>query len=266
MVTNMNTVSSKSSPTLSIVMPTHNRAGYISIAIESVLQQTYQDWELLIVDDGSTDDTKSVVEPFLKRDARIRYIHQDQNKGIAFTRNNGVAQARGRYIAMLDSDDAWASPDKLARQIAVLNADPELGIIGTWLEIIDEKGVHTGQQLSYAQDDAGIRSKEIYKNAFAQSSVIFRKEAFEKAGGYDGRFVVTDDHDLWLKIGRSYRFATLPSYDLLYRKHSGNITRTRRITAAHEELEILRRHRAYYPGFYVGLLKGIARLALAFVR
>lgn len=263
---NQDPATQSASPTLSIVMPTHNRAGYIGIAIESVLIQTYSDWELIVVDDGSTDETEAVVEAFIKRDARIHYIRQNQNKGIASTRNNGVAQARGRYIAMLDSDDAWSSPEKLARQIAALEADPELGIVGTWLEIINEKGVHTGDRLSYAQDDAGIRAKQIYKNSFAQSSVIFRKDAFEKAGGYDGRFIVTDDHDLWLKIGRSYRFATLPQYDLLYRRHSGNITRTRRITAAHEELEILRKHRAYYPGFYIGLLKGFARLGLAFVR
>jgi len=258
--------SAAAAPIVSIVMPTHNHANFIAEAIESVRMQTFDQWELLIVDDGSTDDTRAVVEPFLKEDARIRYIRQEENKGIAFTRNNGVAQSQGRHIAMLDSDDAWASSDKLALQVAALDADPKLGIIGTWLEIIDEKGVPTGAMLSYPQDDAGIRAKEIYRNAFAQSSVVFRKDAFTKAGGYDGRFVVTDDHDLWLKIGRSYRFATLPRYDLKYRRHSGNITRTRRITAAHEELEILRRHRAYYPGFYKGLIKGFARLALAFVR
>lgn len=252
-------------PTVSIVMPTHNRATYIGGAIESILAQTYKDWELVIVDDGSTDGTQSIVEPYIARDTRIKCVRQEQNKGIAFSRNNGVARSRGRYIAMLDSDDLWASPDKLATQVAALDADPRIGIIGTWLKIIDEGGRPTGAQLSYPTDDAGIRRSMLYRDALAQSSVLFRKDAFEKAGGYDGRLVVTDDHDLWLKIGLSYRFATLPRYDLLYRRHPGNITRTRRITAAIEDFNIIKRHSTHYPGSMIAYIKGAARYARAII-
>jgi glycosyltransferase involved in cell wall biosynthesis len=253
-------------PVVSIVMPTHNRADYIGAAIASVLEQTYADWELVIVDDGSTDDTREVVAQFLPRDPRIRYVQEEENRGIALSRNNGVARSRGRYIAMLDSDDAWGSPDKLALQVAALDADPQLDIVGTWLEYIDEKGERTGARLSHPTDDASIRAIQIHRNCFAQSSVMFRKDAFERAGGYDPHFVVADDHDLWLRMGRSRRFATLPRYDLLYRKHAGNITQTRRVKAARESLEVLRRHRAYYPGFLFGYVKGVLRLSLAFVR
>ena len=168
---------------VTIIMPTYNRAGFIAEAIDSVVDQAFRDWKLLIVDDGSTDETRSVVEPYLKRDGRIDYVVQDQNRGIAFTRNNGVARSTGPYIAMLDSDDAWASDEKLGLQIAALEADPKLGIVGTWFEIIDEKGMPTGVRKSFPEDDKGIRAKEIYRNAFAQSSVVFRREAFVKAGG-----------------------------------------------------------------------------------
>jgi glycosyltransferase involved in cell wall biosynthesis len=253
-------------PKVSIVMPSYNRARFIGEAIESVLAQRYEDWELLIIDDGSTDNTATVVESYLKRDRRIAYIVQEQNRGIAYTRNNGVAQSRGCYIAMLDSDDAWASPEKLGLQVAALDADPGLGIIGTWQVVVDEKGVATGDRVTFPQSDADIRAMEIHQNVLSQSSVVFRKEAFEKAGGYDACFSVNDDHDLWLKIGRSYRFAILPRYDLRYRRHPGNITSTRRVAAAKEELEILKRHRRFYPGANFGQLKGLARLALAFVR
>ena len=250
---------------VTIVMPTFNRAGYIAEAIDSVLGQTFRSWKLLIVDDGSTDGTRAVVEPYLRRDTRIGYVFQAENRGIAFTRNHGVALAKSPYIAMLDSDDAWASAEKLGLQIAALEADPGLGIIGTWFELIDEKGEATGIKRSFPEDDEGIRAKEIYRNAFAQSSVVFRKAAFDEAGGYDGHFVVNDDHDLWLKIGRSYRFTTLPRYDLRYRRHPGNITVTRRRTMAREGLEIVMRHRAQYPGALVGGLKGLGRLGLAFI-
>lgn len=253
-------------PAVSIVMPTHNRADYIGVAVDSVLGQTYTDWELVIVDDGSTDDTRAVVAQYLARDPRIRYVRQEENRGIALSRNHGVAVSRGRYIAMLDSDDAWASPEKLALQVAALDADPQLGLVGTWRVFINEQGARTGARLSHPTDDAGIRVTQIHINAFAQSSVVFRKDAFERTGGYDPHFVVADDHDLWLRMGRTHRFATLPRYDLLYRKHPGNITQTRRVTAARESLEVLRRHRAHYPGFLFGSIKGALRLLLAFVR
>jgi len=253
-------------PAVSIVMPTHNRADYIGVAVDSVLGQTYTDWELVIVDDGSTDDTRTVVAQYLAHDPRIRYVRQDENRGIALSRNHGVAVSRGRYIAMLDSDDAWASPEKLALQVAALDADPHLGIVGTWRVFINAQGARTGARLSHPTDDASIRATQLHRNCFAQSSVLFRRDAFERAGRYDPNLVVAEDHDLWLRIGRTHRFANLPRYDLLYRKHPGSIILTRRVTVARAALEVLRRHRAHYPGFLIGYIKGVLRLLVAFVR
>ena len=114
-------------PAVSIIIPTYNRSSVLSRAIDSVLAQTFGDWELIIVDDGSTDDTRNLVAGYQARHAAIRYVHQENRKQAA-ARNHGIREARGRNLAFLDSDDEWF-PDKLSRQMAVLEADPALGMV-----------------------------------------------------------------------------------------------------------------------------------------
>ena len=101
-------------------MPTYNRARYIGEAIKSVQSQTLREWELIVIDDGSADDTESIVKSFIEKDGRVLYFKNEKNLGIAQTRNRGVSLAKADYVAMLDSDDVWISPDKLAKQISFL--------------------------------------------------------------------------------------------------------------------------------------------------
>jgi len=247
------------SPKISVIIPTYNRARYIAEAIRSVQNQTLRDWELLVIDDGSTDETEKIVRDFLKEDPRISYVKNEKNLGIAKTRSRGVSLAQAPFIAMLDSDDIWASPDKLAKQLSFLEADKKLGMVGTNASFVDENGKAVGKRTSFPNDDAGIRKTELYRNILMQSGLVLRKEAIEKAGGYDTGFTICDDHDLWLKIGRDWRFMIVPSVDLAYRIHSGGITKAKRIKTAHEELKILFKFKKEYPGFLKGLVKCTAR-------
>jgi glycosyltransferase involved in cell wall biosynthesis len=275
MDTNMTNPSEKN-PTISIITPTYNRAAYIGRAIESVFAQSYSDWELLIIDDGSTDTTESIVRSFIEKDSarhslpRIFYFKNEKNLGIAETRNAGLVRARGTYIAMLDSDDVWLDPEKLTKQIAAFEKDTPhnesrpLGIVGTWIVCIDEQG-KTMRNISFSETDTDIRQSLLYRNHIAQSSVLFLKKAAIDAGSYDTTFSTMDDHDLWLHIGTKYRIATLPFYTTGYRIHSEGITKTRKVLAAQEEISIMHRWKKSYPGFGRGMIKGYLRLLRAYL-
>jgi glycosyltransferase involved in cell wall biosynthesis len=247
-------------PSLSIIIPAHNTEKYLAQAIESVLNQTYTNWELIIIDDASTDTTSVIAEKYAAENPQIKYIRNDQNLGISKTRNKGIALAQGTYIAMLDSDDVWLDREKLALQIAALEQNPQLGLVGTWMKKIDEHGNKIGE-IQFAQTDSEIRHSLLYRNHIAQSSVMFRKNAALELGGYDETLTTMEDHDLWLKIGSKYSLATLPIYALGYRVHTGGITKRRALRVALDELVVIIRHHNQYSGFIKGSTKGILRIA-----
>jgi glycosyltransferase involved in cell wall biosynthesis len=255
----MDKENAKSKPKISVIMPTFNRACYIAEAIKSVQDQILDDWELIVVDDGSTDGTESIVRGFVEKDSRISYFKNEKNIGIAKTRNRGVTLAKADYVAMLDSDDRWASPDKLIKQLSFLEQNKELGIVGTNASFMDENGKVTGKHTNFPTDNAGIRQTELYRNILMQSGLLIKKEAIEKAGGYDSKFTICDDHDLWLKIGKNWQFMILPSVDLSYRIHKSGITKAKHFKTACEEMKILFKFRKEYPGFFKGLIKCTGR-------
>ena len=182
---------------------------------------------------------------------------------------------------MLDSDDKWITSNKLAKQLDAFNENKKLGIVGTNACFIDENGamignnaskntnfsseskngnnVNVGKHTNFPTDDAGIKKTELYRNILMQSGLLIKKEAIEKAGGYDPQFSVFDDHDLWLKIGKDYELVILPSVDLAYRVHKGGITMEKRLKTAREGMTILFKYRKYYPGFIKGLFVCIGR-------
>jgi len=185
-------------PVISVVMPTYNRAHLISRAIHSVLNQTYENLELIIVDDGSTDNTEQVVQSF--NDTRLKYIKQPKNSGAAAARNTGIEAALGAYIAFLDSDDEWL-PHKLEKQVKAFSvAPPEVGVVYSgiwWLE--DGKTKYFSYPNNIKKD--GYLRHSILKKGFIflQSSVV-KRECFSKAGMFDERLVVLEDWELWLRI------------------------------------------------------------------
>jgi glycosyltransferase involved in cell wall biosynthesis len=246
-------------PKISVIMPTYNRARYIAEAIRSVQSQTLQEWELIVIDDGSTDDTESIIRDFMEKDGRISYFKNEKNLGIANTRNRGVALAKADYVAMLDSDDKWISPDKLARQLDAFEQNKKLGVVGTNACFVDENDVMIGKNTNFPADDAGIWRTLLYRNILMQSGLLIKKSAIEKAGGYDPTFVICDDHDLWLKIGKDWQFAILPSVDLSYRIHKSGITKAKHFKTAREEMKILFKFKKKYPGFFKGLTKCTVR-------
>lgn len=258
------TLNNQAAPLVTILVATYNRANYISLALESAERQTFRDWELLVLDDGSTDNTEEIVAAHIARDPRIRYVRHAKNKGIAENRNSGLALARGAYVAVLDSDDMWTDDRKLERQIEHLKTNPDCVAVGTFVTVINEMGAEIGR-FAYETNDAGIRSRILLRNQFAQSSILYRLDAARAAGGYDASYRVNDDYDLWLKMGARGALANIPEYTTAYREHSGGITKEKKLKAALEHLDIIRKHRAQYPRYGIATLKAWARIIKAHI-
>jgi glycosyltransferase involved in cell wall biosynthesis len=252
-------------PHVSVITVTYNREAFIREALDSVLSQSFADWELIVIDDASTDDTRSVVEGYMKRDARIRYYRNDENLGIAKTRNRGLELARGAYIAPLDSDDIWLDQNKLAKQVEFLDVNKDYSMLGGGIMHIDADSKPIKKVL-YPVYDSLIRKIILQFNPFPQSTLLYRTEAALSCGGYSDAFKICDDYDLWLKMGLKAKFTNIPQVLAGYRVHGGNITKTKRLTTAKEILEIVWTYRKKYPRAWVGLSKAYVRLILAYIK
>jgi len=208
-------------PKVSVILTTCNGAsrGYLSIAIESVLNQSFQDFDLLIIDDGSIDHTADECKQYLGN-GKVKYIFQD-NKGLAGARNTGIELSSGEYICFLDDDDVW-KPEKLQRQLEFmqnrLSGVDNWGLIFTWLELIDERE----NVVSYRghHQEGWIYRDLLFENTIdAPSSVLIRREVFDKVGFFDEYFQCCEDWDMWLRISKEYLIFPVREYLVKYREH-----------------------------------------------
>ncbi|MDP1625104.1 MAG: glycosyltransferase [bacterium] len=252
-------------PLISIIVPTYNRADLIGEALESVLAQSFSSWELIIMDDCSTDNTAAIVRQFLARDSRIRYIKNEKNLGIARNRNTGIELTKGSLIAMLDSDDTWTDKNKLQKQADFLRENPDHVLVSTRATVIDLAGKEVGK-FDFAEKDEDIRKVMLRRNQIVQSSVLYRKDSAVAVGGYDPSYAIVDDYDLWLRLGSEGRFRVLPEYMVGYRAHDGGITKERPLVAAREHLAIIRKHKNAYPGYAFAYIKAKVRIVIARIK
>ena len=184
--------------TVTIVLPAYNASEYLTETINSVFSQTYKDFELLVIDDGSTDNTRDIVNDFCQRDSRIRLISQE-NQGVSVARNNGIKMAKGKYIAFLDSDDLWV-PNKLARHVEHLQANPKLGLSFARVEFLSFDGKSTGNYSNPRM--INISAKDLYEEnaAVTPSNAVISRTALEQVGGFDGELSGAADAELFLRL------------------------------------------------------------------
>jgi len=192
-------------PLISIVIPTFNRAACIGAAIASVQQQTYADWELIVVDDGSTDATAAMMRAL--DDPRISYVYQEQ-RGVAAARNTGIARARGALIAFLDSDDRW-EPRKLEVQAAYMAAHPENAICQTE-ELWIRNGRRVNPKIKHAKPSGWIFKESLKLCLVSPSAVMLRRAVFDRIDMFDESLPACEDYDLWLRASLYYEIVTLP--------------------------------------------------------
>lgn len=207
---------------VSIILPTYNGAsrGFLADAIKSVLNQTYKKFELLIIDDGSTDNTKELCANY--PDPRVKYFYQE-NTGVSVARNNGIQKSSGEFICFLDDDDMWLE-EKLEKQIK-LSQKKDFGLSFTSLEIISQDGQRTG----------AVGGKNATGNVFEEmlvanlvnctSSVMVPRGVLEEIGFFKEHLAYAEDYDLWLRIAKKYPLHSIPEVLVLYRKHENNVSK-----------------------------------------
>jgi glycosyltransferase involved in cell wall biosynthesis len=192
-------------PLVSVIIPTFNRAAMVTEAVASVLNQTYPDLEILVVDDGSTDGTAAALEAF---GGRIRVLRQDTRRGVSAARNVGLQAARGEWLALLDADDLWL-PEKLARQMAYLADRPELLICQTE-EIWVRRGVRVNKPLSHRMAAGHIFLPSLERCLVSPSAVVLHRGLLDRHGGFDEALPAAEDYDLWLRLSWRYEVGLVP--------------------------------------------------------
>jgi len=211
----------KAVPLVSIVMPVYNTAQYLDEAINSILAQSFQDFEFIIINDGSTDGSADILERYSRIDNRIKLFHQE-NKGVIASLNKGCQAARGKYIARMDSDDI-SLPDRLSIQVTLMEANPNIGICGTWIKRFGEVNEHIIQLPTESEE---IRTKLLFMSVLAHPTVMMRRNLMiASALYYRNDFVHAEDYDLWVRFSRCCKMANIPRVLLFYRVHREQVVR-----------------------------------------
>ncbi len=207
---------------ITIIVPSYNSAHLISTTLDSIIQSTYQSYEVLIIDDESTDNTKVIVEPYL-RDKRFNYIYQD-NKGLAGARNTGIEHAKGQYLVFLDSDDVIL-PDKLQAQSEYLNTHPEIDLVYSNSQWFVEDDLNNTLPVKFPVYEGDVLPFLLYGNFIHVNSVMVRASKVKQLGGFDENFRELEDWDLWMRLAiQKSQFAHTPGILSKVRIRKGSMT------------------------------------------
>ena len=230
-------------PLVSVVIATYNMARYLPLAVKSALDQTYKNIEVLVVDDGSTDDTDHAIEPLLE-DPRLRYCRQE-NKGQAAAKNRGIRESRGAYIAFLDADDVWAL-DKLDLQLPLFSRSEAVGVVHARVVYIDK----TGRELSVADNRlfrGRVSGPLLIRNFIGFGTSIVKRECFDRLGVFKENVRMGVDYDLWLRLSTQYEFDYIDRPLLYYRVWSGQMSNNGK-SRYENGIEIMKNFLHDFPG------------------
>ncbi len=248
-------------PLVSIILPTHNGASTIRHAIASVQAQDYSHWELLILDDGSTDTTAAVITDCARFDDRIRYLKNEQNRGLQKTLNRGLQEARGELIARIDDDDMWSDSSKLSHQVLFFQEHPTCVLLGTGAQVINAAGEFV-TRYQFPQTDQKLRRMLLSRNCFIHSSVMMRAKTVIAAGGYpeDTHSRHVEDYALWLAVGAYGTIHNLPTYSVTLVQHAGSISFNNKLFQFKRGAALTRRYKDNYPSYVLSRMRFAAKI------
>lgn len=231
-------------PKVSVIIPVYNSERFIAQAIESALTQTYKNLEVIVVNDGSTDNSYEKIKPYL---SSIKYISQE-NKGVSAARNTGIKNSEGELIAFLDSDDIWLS-EKLDLQRDYLRSNPDVGLVHSNILYINKNGNLIPSNTDFATDASGMCFKELFKhgNKILTSSVVLRKNCFKKAGYFAENIHYAEDYELWLKVAKHFAIGHINQPLVLYRIHTTNTTQNHQGREEYYRLKIISNVLSEFP-------------------
>ena len=212
-------------PTVSVLMTVYNGRRYLTEATESILAQTFDDFEFVIVDDGSTDGSVSILREFEKRDSRIR-LYERPHMGYVRQLNFGLGVCRGKYVARMDADDV-ALPNRLATQVKAMRADPGLVVVGGGYELIDAAGRLLRREWPSSDDTILQENALSGQTPISHPTALIRRSAIEQVGRYDVDLETAEDNDLWLRLGEIGRLSSVQEMVLRYRQHDKSVSEQR---------------------------------------
>jgi glycosyltransferase involved in cell wall biosynthesis len=236
---------------ISVVLPVFNAAQYLPSAIESILNQTYPNFELILIDDGSTDDSLSVIRRYQERDERVRVISRE-NRGLISSLNEGVDQAKGTFIARMDADDI-SLPERFKSQIEFMKSHTECVALGTRAMLMDPDGLDICPFLDVqAHEQIDAFHMDMQGGAIVHPSAMIRRAALLKVGGYRQEFLHAEDIDLFLRLAETGQLANLPEVLIRYRQHFNSIGyrhRKKQLTSARQAVDAACKRRSVHCDF-----------------
>jgi glycosyltransferase involved in cell wall biosynthesis len=210
---------SHKNPKISAIMPVYNREKFLDEAIQSVLDQTFEDFEFIIIDDGSTDESVNIIKKYAAKDDRIKLFCNDKNKGISYTRNRGIKIAQSNIIAVVDSDDVNML-ERFEIQYNFMKNNSKIAIVGSYAYVIDERGKKTGEEFKYAITQEVVSKSFFYKGPFLQPTTMYNKKDVLDVGGYRDKYREIDEVDLYLRMLSEGKLGSnIPKFLVAYRKH-----------------------------------------------
>jgi len=239
------------SPKISVVMPAYNAEKYIAEAIESILNQTFRDFEFIIIDDASTDNTGKIIAEYAKKDNRIKVFTNEKNLYISKTLNLGLSCAQSEIIARMDADDI-SLPERLEKQYKKITENNDIAVVGTYIRVINEKGDFLYIR-KYPLEDKKLKRNMFKYSPFAHPVVMYRKKVVIEFRGYLPVYSPSEDLNLWFRVGTKYKFATVPEVLFEYRFFSDSHSNRKLKTVEIKTLKMrwyAYRHQGYKPSFF----------------
>ncbi len=249
---------------VSIVLPTYNRASLLEKSVNSILEQSYQYWELIIINNESTDYTERLIRSFSEKDKRIRYfeVNKSLQGGISQYLNFGIHNSVGKYIARIDDDDTWSDRDKLKKQVDFLDANPNYVICGGGVMMVNSAGREMYRFLKNETNEE-IRRKALMACPFEHTTIMFLKDAAISVGLYKN-YRVCEDWDFFLRLGLIGKFYNFNCHFANYLQSGVNISLNDQSLVAKTELKIIREYKKYYPNYFAGMTIHIIQYLYSF--
>ena len=252
-------------PLVSIILPTYNRVDLLTKAVSSVIKQSYKNWELLVIDDASTDETEVKMNEISKLDSRVRYTRIDRidTPGISKYLNLGLKYSKGKYIARLDDDDVWSHNDKLMQQVEFLENNNEYVIVGGGAILTDKNGRELYKYFK-KENDKKIRKNALLSNPFTHTTVMFRKDKAVALGGYNN-LKLAEDWEFWLRLGQVGKFYNMKEYYAHYLSAGQNLSLVNQRETARMIFKLIKLHRNNYPNYYKAFLLNCGQYIFSFL-
>jgi glycosyltransferase involved in cell wall biosynthesis len=248
-------IKSYKEPVVSIIMPTYNRINFLKKAVNSVFRQTFENWELIIINNDSRDGTEEYLRELSVSDSRIKILHTEKSKipGISDYLNQGILLSAGKYIARIDDDDTWSFVDKLKIQVDFFEKNTSFVLTGGGQIMVDENGKELYRVLKNEKDDA-IRKKALLACPFEHTTVMFRKDVSLCVGNYKA-FRLSEDWEFFLNMGTAGKLYNFPEYFVNYTQWENNISmdKTAQREIALTEIQLIKTYRYLYPNYFIGL-------------